>query len=56
VLPLPLTVMGVSPEDARGRSSSVGDGRAKTEETAANAAMLVKVFMILQFRNVMKNW
>jgi len=39
--------MGVSP-DARATSSSVGEGRAKTEEAAANAAIVLKVFMILK--------
>ena len=35
-------------DDARAASSFVGDGRAKTEEMAANAATLVKDFMTLQ--------
>jgi hypothetical protein len=38
VLPLPLTVIEAS-EEARGASGSVGEGRAKTVEAAAKAAI-----------------
>jgi hypothetical protein len=44
-LPLPLTVIGVRVE-ARGTSSSVGEGRAKTVEAAAKAAAIKDLIMI----------
>jgi hypothetical protein len=57
-LPFPLTVTGWRPpededeeledDDARATNSSVGVGEANTEPTAANAATVVKVFILLQ--------
>lgn len=45
-LPFPLTVMGVTEEEALAASSWVGDGAAKAVVAAANAAAMEKVFML----------
>jgi hypothetical protein len=45
-IPLPFTVMGVRVEDALGTNSSTGEGAAKAEVAAANAAIALKVFMM----------
>lgn len=44
-VPFPFTVIGVRPEDARAANSSVGEGAAKTDVAAANAARVLKVFI-----------
>lgn len=52
-VPFPLTVMGVREvEDARGARTWTGEGVARTEVAADNAAMTLKVFMIV----VSWNW
>ena len=57
--PLPLTVMGWredEEEEDRAASSSVGDGRAKTVEIAANAAIVLNPFMLIYiFKNLFFN-
>ncbi len=45
--PFPLTVMGVRVVDALGTRFPVREGAARTDETAAKAAMVVKVFMLI---------
>ena len=41
-------VVAVPDDDDRGTSSSVGVGTAYTELTAANAAMALKVFIVIK--------
>jgi len=41
-----VTAVKLPDDDALGTSSSVGDGSAKTDETAANAAIVLKDFII----------
>lgn len=55
--PLPLTVMGWREEEEdRAASSSVGDGRAKTVEMAANAAIVLNPFILIYiFKNLFFN-
>jgi hypothetical protein len=57
--PLPWTVMGWredEEEEDRAASSSVGDGRAKTVEMAANAAIVLNPFILIYiFKNLFFN-